>query len=310
MCIYSIAGSATRVLDDPDDPDDEGFKIRMEPDWSLCDQHNRLLVVMEVAISQTEDNVIAKAKKWLLGSSDIRAVIIVTLKERPRYTSPTDWSGIPSSRSRFRNALDDTRIGESIVIDGHTWFGTCTKISFVIMYRAAYFVLPQNLQQNWLPGRPPTTYTGPPVELRHIPYRSEADVESGDAEPDNTFQQATGDFEMRSAAGGFERMADVTLALRQVSRIISLCCCDEDDDSFFLQWEHVRAVAWTGAKDLAMARWEARPKKIRAASVRKGKGQHERRKDDEGKPKHHQRKRVPPKLAVNKGRVGRKATSK
>ena len=106
--------------------DDDGVN-RGVPDLVVTDDIVAPYLVVEVAFSQSQTAVTAKAKSWMAHSNNI-GVIIISITEDPTFANPTklcsslDRMSPDEWRTRYRDAKADNQWGP-IIVDGRRWLG-------------------------------------------------------------------------------------------------------------------------------------------------------------------------------------------
>lgn len=107
----------------------------LSPDGALVDEVHRLLVVVEVARSQTMAQVLLKVEENWAKEPNIRAVIVIKMEETPGYRGP------PKSKVPVEPILSQTEwlrrewpLDDKMTYDSHSWYGRLYS-RFIIFIR-------------------------------------------------------------------------------------------------------------------------------------------------------------------------------
>ncbi|KAK9491204.1 hypothetical protein V1508DRAFT_405764 [Lipomyces doorenjongii] len=125
------------------------MRSRKEPDGGFIyvrmDGEDKLLIALEVGYSEVYDKLLDDKDMWIDGKG-ANAVILVCLKERPRYKSPatapyrdiTDWRAEMAAMSRTIGETSQSNIQQGyyglLGYNGHTWAGELNEV-FIEVWR-------------------------------------------------------------------------------------------------------------------------------------------------------------------------------
>ena len=105
-------------------PEDEHVAPKvLIADGCLINEKNQLLVVVEVAYSQTVPQVLKKVEENWLKSPNILAVIVIRMEESPGYFGPAA-DKVPAEPFLLQTEWLDREwpLDDEIAYDGHTWY--------------------------------------------------------------------------------------------------------------------------------------------------------------------------------------------
>jgi hypothetical protein len=109
------------------------------PDGFVSDEDNRVLLVFEIANSQTMSHVLDKVTKVWLTLPNICGVVVVKMEEMSKYKRPPSTQKPTEPFLRSEEWMKREWSPGKIVYDGHTWIGDYSSCFIVCVNQGQNF---------------------------------------------------------------------------------------------------------------------------------------------------------------------------